>query len=205
MEKKTTTASQLILLIQGARGGWIWDFPEKHLRDKCSCQLSVGHWAISSVMSMMTLKFHFPNPQIWNIVFYLPSGEVESFFFFSSHESTACCDSLNIYSDKPAFLFLPQSLQDAAQAISVTIKKWALLKKRIQFSLFSSSISATPKYQIVFKGKVTIYLGQGVNGEQERRKSSSNTESIVSNQLFNQSHHHYIFSGVHAWVGGKAS
>lgn len=127
------------------------------------------------------------------------------FFFFSSHESTACCDSLNIYSDKPAFLSLPQSLQDAAQAISVTIKKWALLKKRIQFSLFSSSISATPKYQIVFKGKVTIYLGQGVNGEQERRKSSSNTESIVSNQLFNQSHHHYIFSSVHAWVGGKAS
>lgn len=83
-KKKSTTASQLILLIQGARGGWIWDFPDKHLRDKRSCQLSVGHWAISSVMSMMTLKFHFPNPQIWNIVFYLPSGEVESFFFFLS-------------------------------------------------------------------------------------------------------------------------
>lgn len=121
-KKKSTTASQLILLIQGARGGWIWDFPDKHLRDKRSCQLSVGHWAISSVMSMMTLKFHFPNPQIWNIVFYLPSGKVES-FFFSSHKSTACCDSLNIYSDKPAFLSLPQSLQDAAQPISVTIKK----------------------------------------------------------------------------------
>lgn len=187
----------------GARRCWIWDFPDKHHRNKCSWELSVGHWVISSVMSTMTLKFHFSNPQIRNIVFYLPSGEVQLFFSLSQIH---CLLWLLKYLFRQTSLSLSLSLSLNLQRLQPRQSLWLLKigfikEMNAQFSpFFPSSISAKPKYQIAFKGKVNVYLGWGETGEQGRRKAAlalSISYSISS--LINPTTN-VFFSTTHAWV-----
>lgn len=143
-------------------GTQIWDFPDQRLRKQMQLPLVCGSLSgiIFNVHNDTKISFSQPSNMKYCILLAF-WGSTVIFFPLSQ---TRCL--LWLFKSLFSLIISSLILQDAALAISMSIKKPRFIKRWMHFPLHSSSTCTKPKYQVGFKGKANVYLA----GKEKKKK-----------------------------------